>query len=245
MKVREGVFGFSGGGFKLGANSHRGQTGLLDGILDGADERKGGLGQIVVLALEDLFEAAVTVGADEFTLGTFRSMSPTEQLEMWRMNRHRLSEAAALLNEETRVPWYGPSMGAKSFLTARLMEVWAHGTDITDALAVAHPPSSRLRHIAQLGFITRKWSYTVRGLEVPSEEISVSLTGPSGDLWQFGPPNALEHVRGPAEDFCLVVTQRRHVDDTTLSTSPRGREWMLLAQAFAGGPTSGPAAGVR
>ena len=31
-------------------------------------------------------------------------------------------------------PWYGPSMSARSFVTARLMETWAHGMDVADAL---------------------------------------------------------------------------------------------------------------
>jgi hypothetical protein len=47
-------------------------------------------------------------------------------------------------------------------------------------------------------------------------------------------------VRGPAEDFCLVVTQRRHLDDTSLVTGQLGRHWLLKAQAFAGGPSEGP-----
>jgi hypothetical protein len=40
------------------------------------------------------------------------------------------------------------------------------------------------------------------------------------------------------------VTQRRHVDDTKLDiTSAAARQWMLIAQAFAGPPASGPEAG--
>jgi len=40
------------------------------------------------------------------------------------------------------------------------------------------------------------------------------------------------------------VTQRRHVEDTKLDiTGAIAREWMLIAQAFAGPPASGPAAG--
>ena len=46
-------------------------------------------------------------------------------------------------------------MGAKSFLTARLMEAWAHGQDICDTVGVEREPTDRLRHIAQLGYIPR------------------------------------------------------------------------------------------
>jgi uncharacterized protein (TIGR03084 family) len=192
-----------------------------------------------------LIEAAGTVGVDEFTLGNFRRMAPPEVLELWRMNRRRLDEAASRLPEDARVPWYGPSMGARSFLTARLMEVWAHGTDIVDAVGGDRPATDRLRHIAQLGYITRGWSYRVRGLEVPEGEVRVVLSSPSGATWTFGPEPAAESATGSAEDFCLVVTQRRHLDDTDLVVTPLARDWLLRAQAFAGGPSEPPAPGRR
>ncbi len=47
-------------------------------------------------------------------------------------------------------------MGAKSFLTARLMEAWAHGSEIAEAVGATRAPTDRLRHIAQLGYITRE-----------------------------------------------------------------------------------------
>ncbi|MGH9081643.1 MAG: hypothetical protein ACRDYE_16470, partial [Acidimicrobiales bacterium] len=47
-------------------------------------------------------------------------------------------------------------------------------------------------------------------------------------------------VRGSALDFCLVVTQRRHVADTSLVIAgPEAAEWMSIAQAFAGPPGPG------
>lgn len=190
--------------------------------------------------LESLFASG---GGDDFTLGAFRALTPAEQLAAWRANRHVLANAAATLTETTRVGWYGPSMGAKSFLTARLMEVWAHGTDIVDAVGAYRAPTDRLRHIAQLGFITRGWSYTVRGETPPAGAVRLELTSPSGDTWIWGPDEAAaaDTVRGSAEDFCLVVTQRRNVDDTDLQASELGRHWLLRAQAFAGGPTDVPA----
>ncbi len=180
---------------------------------------------------------------DEATLAAFRTLSPTEQLLEWRRRRDALEAAGRTLADDTRVEWYGPSMGAKSFLTARLMEVWAHGQDICDTIAATRPPTDRLRHIAQLGVITRGWSYLVRGLGVPEGEIGVALTAPSGGTWEWGAADAADRITGPARDFCLVVTQRRHVDDTELVvTGDLARDWMTKAQAFAGGPTDGPAA---
>jgi uncharacterized protein (TIGR03084 family) len=178
---------------------------------------------------------------DRATLGEFRAMTPAELLAAWRTHRATLADAAATLADDDRVGWYGPSMGAKSFLTARLMETWAHGQDIVDAVGAHRPASERLRHIAQLGFITRGWSYLNRGLEVPAATMRLELTGPAGDTWVFGPDDAEETVSGDALDFCLVVTQRRHLDDTALIVGELGRDWLAIAQAFAGAATDGPA----
>ena len=181
---------------------------------------------------------------DDVTL--HRHLSPPDLLDTWRATRRRLARAAASLDDGRRVDWYGPSMSAKSFLTARLMECWAHGQDVADAVDAPRPATDRLRHIARLGFITRGWSYVNRGLEQPAGEVRVELAGPSGDVWRFGADDAVDVVRGPAEDFCLVVTQRRHVDDTSLEvTGPLARDWLARAQAFAGPPTDGPARGER
>ena len=191
-------------------------------------------------------ELAAALGGDDevgdaVTLGAYRAMTPAELLAAWRANRRELADTSTILDDDTRVVWYGPSMGSKSFLTARLMECWAHGQDIVDAVGAERPPTDRLRHIARLGFITRGWSYVNRGLAVPDVAVRVELGAPSGDTWTLGPEDAPESIRGPAVDFCLVVTQRRHVDDTALEVDgDQARDWMLRAQAFAGAPTDGP-----
>ncbi len=178
---------------------------------------------------------------DDYTLGSYISQEPDGMLESWRSDRAGLAEAAATLENDTRVPWYGPSMGSKSFLTARLMEAWAHGQDVADALGVTRQSSDRIRHIAQLGFITRGWTYKNRKLEEPTVAVHVNLESPSGDVWAFGPDDAPQSVTGLAEEFCLVVTQRRHLDDTSLIVNGEAaRDWLLKAQCFAGPPTDGP-----
>jgi uncharacterized protein (TIGR03084 family) len=179
---------------------------------------------------------------DRDALTLHRHLPPSELLAAWRANRRRLADVSATLDDGSRVSWYGPSMGAKSFLTARLMECWAHGQDVADALGVERTATDRLRHIARLGVITRSWSYVNRGLEPPPGEVRVELTGPFGGRWCFGPDDAAGVVTGPALDFCLVVTQRRHVDDTALQVAGDvARDWLEKAQAFAGPPTDGPA----
>jgi uncharacterized protein (TIGR03084 family) len=193
---------------------------------------------------EELLRSLGSGDAERTTL--FRDLSPDALHQRWRANRKRLAEVGATLEDGQRIPWYGPSMSAKSFLTARLMECWAHGQDVVDAVGADRPATDRLKHIAQLGVITRGWTYANRKEAQPEGDVRVELDAPSGNAWTWGPDDAADIVRGPALDFCLVVTQRRHVDDTALDVSgAAARDWMEKAQVFAGGATSGPPRGGR
>ncbi len=187
---------------------------------------------------DDLIAGAIELGVDEFTLRPFRSLAPKDVLASWRGARADLAGATASLDEQQRLPWYGPTMSARSFLAARLMETWAHGTDVASALGVRLTPTDRLYHVADLGYRTRRWSYQVRGEEPPVKEVHVSLLGPGSETWTWGPTDADQWIEGSAEEFCLVATQRRHVDDTSLSASELGYHWLVRAQVFAGAPSS-------
>lgn len=190
-----------------------------------------------------MMRQASTSGMD-VTLDEPRAMSAEALLEWWREGTADLITAAATLGETTRLRWYGPDMGAKSFLTARLMEAWAHGLDVCDSLGLDRKPTDRLRHIAQLGVITRRWSYLNRGREPDVTPVSVRLTAPSGGVWSWEDEGAKESISGSVEAFAQVVTQRRHVSETDLVVvGAAAAEWMDLAQAFAGGATTGPGAG--
>ncbi len=186
-----------------------------------------------------LAEALGERDLDEVTLGWWRAQRPRDVLAGWRARRAALADAARSLDPEPRLAWYGPSMSPRSFLSARLMETWAHGTDVADALGAHLPASDRLAHVARLGVLTRDWSYAVRGETPPPGDVRVVLRSPTGAEWTWGADGA-EAVSGSAEEFCLVVTQRRHLDDTSLVAGELGRHWLVRAQAFAGGPTLGP-----
>lgn len=169
-----------------------------------------------------------------------RALAPADLLAWWREARRRLAGAAARLEATSRVAWYGPPMSAMSFLSARLMEAWLHGHDVTDALAIPRRDTDRIRHILVLGVRTRAFSYALRGLTPPTAPVRVELVLPSGAPWADGEAGAENRIVGPAVDFCRVVTHRRHLDDTRLVlVGPAAREWMLIAQAFAGPPAPG------
>ena len=76
-------------------------------------------------------------------------------------------------------------MAARSFITARLMETWAHGQDVVDALGVARIPTARLRHVAHIGVRARPFSYAIHNMTMPADDVAVRLTGPNGEEWSW------------------------------------------------------------
>jgi len=180
---------------------------------------------------------------------------PDELLARWRDGREALAKALVAVPPGEPIAWFGTSMSATSSATARMMETWAHGLDIADTFAGdpgelgsaarAHKqPTPRLRHVCHLGYRTIGHSFTTHGRALPTESFRVELSTPDGGLWTYGPESAGERITGPALDFCLLVTQRRHPDDLDLTvTGEHAIEWVPIAQAFAGMPGPGRKAG--
>jgi uncharacterized protein (TIGR03084 family) len=195
-------------------------------------------------AFQRELEAALAdpAGITERISARSHGMQPAAVLDWFLAARADMVSEFLALDPSTRVPWYGPPMSLASSLTARIMETWAHGQDVFDALAVAHPVTAAVRHVAYLGVRTFGFSFVAHGLDAPDVPIAVVLTAPDGDEWAFGDTAAPNRVTGPALDFALVVTQRRHLDDTALVIEgPVATQWMGIAQAFAGPPGPGRA----
>ncbi|PVG84827.1 TIGR03084 family protein [Nocardioides gansuensis] len=168
-------------------------------------------------------------------------VDPRLLLERWQASRPALAQVLRDFPEGGKVRWFGPPMAPASMATARLMETWAHGLDIAEALGVHVEPTDRIRHVASIGFRTRDYSFANVGLEAPAEQFRLELTSPSGDVWTFGPDDAPQAVTGSAYDFCALVTQRLHRADTDLvAVGPDADTWLDIAQCFAG-----PAGGGR
>ena len=164
---------------------------------------------------------------------------PAELLRRWQTARPALAIALRSYPAGEKLPWFGPPMSPASMATARFMETWSHALDVRDALELSAEPTDRIRHVAHLGVRTRNFAFGVHDLEPPAQEFRVELTAPSGDLWEWGPDEAEQSVTGPAYDFCLLVTQRRHRDDLALNAvGDDADRWLDIAQAFAG--PSGP-----
>lgn len=172
--------------------------------------------------------------------------SPAELLAGWRAAHDGLLTALRALPQGSKLPWFGPPMAPASMATARLMETWAHGQDVADALGVTRTPTARLRQVAHLAVRTRDFAYRLHGLTPPAEPFRVELTVPEGvqpaEPWTWGPEDAAQRVTGPALDLCLLAVQRVHRADTALvAEGPDADAWLDLAQAFAGAPGAGRA----
>lgn len=160
-------------------------------------------------------------------------------LAWWDTTRSDVVRALRDLDPDEKVPWYGPPMRAMSAAAARMMETWAHGTDVAEALGERLPVTNRLFWIADLGVRTFSFSFANRGLDAPDARVRVALRGPSGTTRVWNDEHDAS-ITGPVEEFCLVVAQRRHVDDTHLVLEGElARAWMDIAQIFAGPPGPG------
>ena len=160
-------------------------------------------------------------------------------LEWWRSARTQMLDAGKAAGPGARIPWYGPPMSPASFFTARMMETWAHAQDVADTLNIRRNVGPRIRNVAHLCVLSRRYAYAINDLGEPGTPVRVELQGPGGDTWTWG-EEAPDRITGTAEDFCLVVTQRRHPADTGLAiVGDEAERWMAVAQAYAGPPGSG------
>jgi len=167
-------------------------------------------------------------------------------LDRWRRLHGELVEGFAVTDPKKRVQWFGPSMSARSSITARLMETWAHGQAIYDLLGKTRIDTDRIKNIAVIGINTFGWTFTNRGLSVPVKQPYVRLTAPSGVPWEWHEPEPDNLIEGSAVDFCQVVTQVRNIADTQLKVvGETAAYWMSIAQCFAAPPEHPPAPGSR
>jgi uncharacterized protein (TIGR03084 family) len=199
------------------------------------DEGKQAWDAVVLLAIED---PTGFVDKEALRIG---DLPAEELLTRWDAARRGLVAALTSCPEGTKLPWFGPPMSPTSMATARFMETWAHALDVYDALGTRPATTDRIRHVAHIGVRTRNFAYANNGLAAPAEEFRVELTAPSGETWAWGPEDAAQKVTGSAYDFCQLVTQRVHRDDTDLvAVGEDAATWLTIAQAFAG-----PAGGGR
>ena len=181
------------------------------------------------------YENEALGGIDGFTL-----------VAEWEKQFEETADLFSVADPKARLKWAGPDMSARSSITARLMETWAHGQEVYDHLGVVRKNEDRIGNIVTLGINTFGWTYATRKEKPPGEMPYVVLMAPSGTQWTHGNPSEIERIEGRAEEFCQVVTQTRNIADTKLRvTGAVATDWMSKAQCFAGPPSAPPAAGSR
>ncbi len=177
----------------------------------------------------------VDAGAEELA-----TIPPPQLLADWRQTRARLHDELLAVADGRKLSWFGPPMSAASMATARLMETWAHGLDVADTLGVTRSATARLRSIAHIGVRARDYAFMVNGLTAPAEPFRVELRAPDGSTWSWEPEDAAQRVTGSAEDFCMLVTQRRpRASLDVRADGAHAEQWLNIAQAFAGPPGPG------
>jgi uncharacterized protein (TIGR03084 family) len=193
-------------------------------------------------AFGEILAAAMTnpLGFVDEAAEQLAATPPKELLADWRQTRSQLHSELRGVADGRKLLWFGPPMSAPSMATARLMETWAHGLDVADALGAGIKATNRLRSIAHLGVRTRDFAFSVHGLTPPAEPFRVELAAPEGEPWTWGPDDAIQRVTGSALDFCFLVTQRRpRAQLDVLAAGADAEKWLGIAQAFAGPPGAG------
>lgn len=189
---------------------------------------------------------SVSGGLREFEESYLDGLSGQALLSTWRQGYQSVAAQFRVADPSRRVKWAGPGMSARSSITARLMETWAHGQEVYDEFGRVRKNADRIKNIVVLGNNTYGWTYSVRGEVPPTPVPHLVLTAPSGETWALNEPSETERIEGLAEEFCQVVTQVRNIADTDLKVVGRvAADWMSKAQCFAGPPETPPAPGER
>ncbi|GIH97312.1 maleylpyruvate isomerase family mycothiol-dependent enzyme [Planobispora siamensis] len=134
--------------------------------------------------------------------------------ERWRKAAAATPAALAGCAPGDRLPWATVPLSPRTLATTRLAEHWAHALDITVPLGIDYPDTARLWHIARLAQRTLPYAFAVAGQE--GGPVRCELTGPDGDLWRFGDPDAPSVISGSAAEFCRVGARRLAPRDTGL-----------------------------
>lgn len=194
---------------------------------------------------QDLMVISEEAEQDEHVRATkFHSMTGAEVLNWWREERTRMVCSFYDKDPKDRIPWApGLPMSAKSLVSARLMELWAHSVDIYDTLGLEPEVTDRIKSTLFLSWQARPNAYRINNLEFPETPIFLELLLPSGEVWMKGDPKANNYIKGSAKDWALVSIRRRNWMDTDLEVvGDEARRYASVVQTFAGWAEKAPKA---
>jgi enediyne biosynthesis protein E11 len=194
----------------------------------------------------DAFKAQLATLDPNFETNVLRALKrylndPPEVLfERWQAERADASKALAAAADDQLLPWLVNPLPPAVLAMAGMMEVFAHGQDIADAIGVLPDRTDRIRYLVEFAVRTQTFGYLARGETVPEVEFRFELLSPSGQHWTFGPAESGERITGSAVDFCLLATRRRHRADLDLTAvGDQADHWMDIAQCYRGSAGAG------
>lgn len=166
-----------------------------------------------------------------------RSKTPAEMLEWWRTSRERLSGALLAKDPSDRIVWGAGPMAARSFVTARIMECWAHGLDCFAALDVTPVDTGRLAHVCHIAYRALPYAFFYAGREMPAplEDLQIVVEPPdAGEPWVYGPDTATQRITGAASEWARVAVQRMSAAEaaTLEATGPLAEQALEVARAY-------------
>lgn len=189
----------------------------------------------------EAFKAMTATLQDDFNAGlraqesVYLADPPETQLMHWRAEFHAAVKALATVPPNQLVPWLVNPLPPTVLAAAGMMELFAHGQDVADALGIRRVRTDRIGYLVTFGVRTKDFGYLARGQKPPEGEWRFELTAPSGKRWDFGPVDAPQKITGPGVDFCLLVSRRRHHKDLAIvATGADAEQWLEIAQAYRG-----------
>lgn len=220
----------------------RDQVGHLTFVYSIADlaVRDAGAFRDMISAVPSL-DSAIGAQVDAYRRMPLRDLQTT-----WAETRERAVRSFSSVDPDVLVPWLVNPLPPAVLAAAGLMETFAHGQDVADAVGTTFPDSELLDHVVEFAIMVRDFGYEARGLTPPHDEFRFEITTGDGRLLTFGPVSSPDVVAGSAKDFCLLVTRRRHPSDVDITASgPNAPAWLEIAQAYRGSPGSGRQAKMR
>ena len=158
--------------------------------------------------------------------------TPATVFARWKGARRASVTALRTADPQARLRWAAAPLKPATLATTRIAEHWAHALDITGPLDIEFVDTDRLRHIAWLGHSTLPYAFAVAGLE--PHPVHCELTGPSGDVWAFGPADAESTISGSAGEFCRVGARRLAPADSQLhTTGPHAEQALRVLRNYA------------
>lgn len=153
-------------------------------------------------------------------------------LPRWRKEHASVAAALTKLPPDQLVAWPDGALEPLTLAGAAMVELFWHRQDVTDALDVRIEPTDRIRHVVEHGL--RVWGRSLEAGDpaVPGHGIRLELIAPSGNLWAYGPQDSRQAISGRAEDFCLLMTNRRRPQELTLAADgEEATRWLTAEHA--------------